>query len=485
MDSGTATTRSRRSFGIAAISCALIAVCQLPSLRFGFLDWDDGLHVAKNPAVIAPGAVPLSDLLTTPALGYPIPVTVASYALEAHLLGLAPWHFHLVNVLLHLACCAFVFAIARRLGTRDLGAACAALLFGLHPVVAEPVSWVTGRKDLLAAVLGLAAVWIAWPPCSSRRRGASVACYVLGLLAKPAIAPVCLLAAWERRNRTRALVPYFAVLAPIALLGVLGQRAAGALSDPERAGASYLRAFWYALGHHMRLAFGLEEPTAKYLPVPWPPGFEPSIDLLPLLAAATGMLLYRALPKDQRRAAGFGLAWAVLTYLPVSNLIPLARYLADSYLYLPLIGLAWFAGAGVDALVLRFGRLQPMLRWALPALVLVLCVPGFMRSQARFADDQALWAHTRARFPDNARVCRQWANGTAIVRGPIEGLRATDLCITRFGDALFAKNKGVLLGMLGRFEEARSWLERAQRQRPNDPTVQRARRELDAHAHRE
>ncbi len=485
MDSDAATTRSRRSFGVAAVSCGLIAFCQLPSLRFGFLDWDDGLHVAHNPAVIAPGAVPLSDLLTTPALGYPIPVTVASYALEVSLLGLAPWHFHLVNVLLHLTCCAFVFAIARRLGTGNVGAACAALSFGLHPAVAEPVSWVSGRKDLLAALLGVATVWIAWAPCSARRRGASVVCYALGLLAKPAIAPVCLLAAWESRNRTRALAPYFLVLAPVAVLGVIGQRAAGALSDPERAGAGYLRAFWYALGHHLRLAFGLEEPTAKYLPVPWPPGFEPGVDLAPLAAAAAGLLLLRALPKDQRRAAGFGLAWAVLTYLPVSNLIPLTRYLADSYLYLPLMGLAWCAGACVDSLAQRFERLQPMLRWALPALVLVLCVPGFMRSQARFADDHALWSHTHARFPDNARVCRQWANGSAIVRGPIEGLRATDVCIARFGDALFAKNKGVLLGMLGRFDEARSWLERARLQRPNDPAVQSARRELDAHVRAE
>jgi Flp pilus assembly protein TadD len=53
-------------------------------------------------------------------------------------------------------------------------------------------------------------------------------------------------------------------------------------------------------------------------------------------------------------------------------------------------------------------------------------------------------------------------------------LQATEQCVDRFGDELFAKNKGVLLGMLGRFDEARSWLEGAQQRHPHDEGVRSA-----------
>jgi protein O-mannosyl-transferase len=485
---GDAPSRTRVSLPIwlGGAALGLIALCHLSSVGFGFLDWDDPLHVTRNPSVLTPGAVPLRDHLTTPALGYPIPIAIASYGLELRLLGPAAWHFHLLNVLGHVLSCALVLGVALRLGLHWIGALCALLLFGLHPVVAEPVSWVTGRKDVLAMGFGLSMLWLAWPPASPRRRAAALLCYALGLLSKPTIAPLCLLVVLlddqsrssELRDRAlraaRVLAPYLLLLAPVIVLGVLGQRAAGAITESEHAGAGYLRAAWYALGMHLRLILGLEEPTAKYLPLPWPPRFTPGVDLLPLAAAAGAALSLRWLEAPQRRAARFGLVWALLTYLPNSNLIPLVRYVADSYVYLPLIGCALYLGALVDGLCARLPRLLPLLRVSLPALVLLVCVPALSHSQARFRDDRTLWAHALRRYPYNPRLCRQWANGVVKRDGPAEGLRATDICVKTFGDELFAKNKGVLLGMLGRFDEARSWLERARQHHPSDAGVRSA-----------
>jgi protein O-mannosyl-transferase len=471
-------------------------------LSFGFVEWDDPIHVTRNPAVFAPDKASLRDKLTTPALGYPIPITVASYRIEFRVFGPAPWHFHLGNVIAHLVSCALVAWLALRVGLTLAGTLCALLLFGLHPIVAEPVSWVTGRKDVLATCFGLAAVLFAWPPASLRRKLAAVGCYAIGLFAKPTIAPICVLIAiadaafrverepkldegrlserlkFQMRSGLSVLWPYFAALVPAMILGVLGQRAAGAISDPDRAGASFARATWYALGHHLRLLVGLEEPTAKYLPLPWPPPFTPTVDLMPLLAAAVCALVMGRLPPIQRRVFGFGVAWAVLTYLPNSNLIPLVRYLADSYVYLPLIGAALCAGAVMDALVeavaARASRIVPVLRYSVPIAIALLCVPPLLRSQARWVSDEALWGHALNRYPYNPRVCRMWANGVAKRNGPEPGLQATDRCVSIFGDELFAKNKGVLLGELGRFDEARQWLERARRRHPSDASVRDA-----------
>jgi hypothetical protein len=458
---------------------ALITACHLPTLGFGFLDWDDDLHVTRNPLVVGPPTASLTERWTTPALGYPIPVTIATYTLQARVFGLLPWHFHAVNVAVHVANCALVFALSLRLRLGRVGASCAALLFGLHPVVAEPVSWVSGRKDLLAVCFGLGAVYLAWPPSSSRRRLTSLAAFVLGLLSKPSVATLGVIIALCRdwfsdpsesgaTLRTRAdralrvAAPYLCVVAPIAVLGTIGQRAAGALVERDGAGAGFARAIWFALAHHLRLLLGMEEPTVKYTPSPWPPRFDPAVDLVPLAALGLVMLLGR-LPQPQRRAAQFGAVWMGLTYLPNSNLLPIARFLADSYVYLPLIGASFCLGAVADACEQARPAWRTWLRWVLPAVVFGACVPAFAHSQARFSDDAALWAHARRRFPQNRRICRQWANGVVKMQGALKGLRATDTCIEQFGDQLFARNRALLLDRLGRVSEARQWLKRAER----------------------
>jgi tetratricopeptide (TPR) repeat protein len=475
----------------SALLC-LIAALHARTLGFGFLAWDDPLHVTANPLVISPTSVPWFEHWTTPALGYPVPVTVLSYALQAGS-GLQPaWAFHLVNIALHLAVCGLVFLLARRMGLSLMAAALACLLVGLHPVVAEPVSWVSGRKDLLAALFGLLALWFAWPEAPERtaaarglRIAAAIGCFTLGLLSKPSIAGLCVLLPlaqlWFARDRARPAARGNAaalaigctlVLLPVVYVALTGQRAVGALIDSERGGASYARAFWYALGHHLDLLFLWRETSVKYVPAPWPPGFTPSVDLAPLLAAALAGAS-AIFPREPRRVALFAVAWAVAGYLPSSNLVPIARYLADSYLYFPLIGCAFWLGAAADGVASVWPADRRRLLWLAPALLTLTLAPLLWTSSARYQNDETLWAQALSLYPNSAHICRQWANGVNLVRGPAPALVATDHCIERFGPSLFVKNRGILLAQTGRSVEAQRWLRRAQLANPEDRSLQR------------
>jgi hypothetical protein len=71
---------------------------------------------------------------------------------------LRPGAFHAANLILHACATLLVFATLRRLIQEDAPAFCGALLFGIHPVQAEPVAWITGMKDMLAGTLSLAAI---------------------------------------------------------------------------------------------------------------------------------------------------------------------------------------------------------------------------------------------------------------------------------------------------------------------------------------
>ncbi|HTU57561.1 MAG TPA: hypothetical protein VMF89_03990 [Polyangiales bacterium] len=441
-------------------SLMLVGLCLVPTLQFGLLDWDDALHITASQS-----AVSARDWLLTPKLGYPIPVTVASYALDHALFGALPLGFHLSQIVYQLLVCGLYFGLSRRIGLSHVGAALALIVFALHPASAEPVSWVSGRKDVLCALFGLAAVWFALSPARSAL-AASLLCYALALLSKPSAAPLAVFAVVlphvlypdrarvDRRSLVRA-VSYGLVLLPIVVLGVRGQANVGALetSDETMSGA---HAAWYALGHHLSVVFLWEEATAKYLPM-WPPGFTPRVDLAPLMAAvivAVALYCTRARPQ-LRRVVALGAAWSLLTYLPSSGVFfPLSRYLADSYVFLPLMGAGWIAGALLDSLRAAT-RAAVGVAWVC-ALALVPC---FLISSARFADDERLWSHALQRFPHHRRVCRQWANGVARVRGPDAGLQATDSCIERFGPELFVRNRAVLLGRLGRSDEAQAWLQ--------------------------
>ena len=89
------------------------------------------------------------------------PLRYLSYLVDAHLGGGVPAAYHATNVALHALAGVLVSRLARRLGASALGALAAGLLFVSHPLAVEAVAYVSGRRDLLATLLGIAAV-AAW-----------------------------------------------------------------------------------------------------------------------------------------------------------------------------------------------------------------------------------------------------------------------------------------------------------------------------------
>lgn len=460
-----------------------------PSLGFGFVEWDDPEFLTRNPLVVDAAHTSLTDQLLTPNLGYPIPVTVTSYRIENALFGVAQaGPYHASNVVLHLLAIAVLFVVARRFGLSALGATLACALFALHPAVAESVSWVTGRKDLLATLCTLGAVAFAQQALRVAERSrafwlallASAVSCVLALLSKPtgAVAPLVAGATllFERRSREGLLlvakVYTFPVLVTLASIpaALVNHDAIHGHRDVAGVGA-WLREMWFALGYHLGIIGMVRPNAAKYLP-PWPPPFDASVDLLPLFVVALIVLLYRALKLGPSRAAGIGLLLAVSAYLPSSNVIPLTRITADAYVHCSLAGLGLFLGAVLDAarpLLPRF-RAAWFAVTAVVALVLAVEARG---SSARFFDSYSLWAADYAQFPDDYRLCRNTANGAYQRLGPQVALEQYRACAQRFGPAMFLRNEALMLVELGRFDEAEPLLRQLLQQSPNDTAVRR------------
>ncbi|OIP42556.1 MAG: hypothetical protein AUK47_04155 [Deltaproteobacteria bacterium CG2_30_63_29] len=368
-----------------------------------FTKMDDVRFILENPQITKPTSQPLMDLIMTPGIGYIVPVTSNVEAALFWLGGGAPWPFHLVGLLLHALMAALTYSLARRLACSPLAAFLAASLFAVHPITVEPFAWATGLKDLLMANFALAATLMVLRAfrCSQESNEKSVRVWLtlavtatlLSVLSKPTGALVPL--AWagylvQVRRRGEVVPPVFCRAITLLVLVSLVITAASfhmhsELLDTDAAIGSGGAHFFMALGHQ----------TQHLL---WP------LDLLPRYAVNRlagysdphvyfGMcvlLLVVAVVWFARRRAEvlFALALAVCGYLPVSNLLPFARMVADSYLYLPLS--TSLVAVAVWLKELPWPRLRKGFALVAFALVAVLGWRGHDQSQ-RWASAVALW----------------------------------------------------------------------------------------------
>lgn len=148
-----------------------------PSLSAGYNSIDDLKMISS---IDQAGPLDFGRLFVRSGSYYYRPLTILSYTLDRDLWGSGASFMHLGNILLHLACAWLVFAITKRLlhlwGEKSLGPALfAALLFGLHPITTESVSWISGRTDPLMAVFLLLAVWLTLVALPSGRFTATLA----------------------------------------------------------------------------------------------------------------------------------------------------------------------------------------------------------------------------------------------------------------------------------------------------------------------
>lgn len=115
------------------------------------------------------------------------PVGLLSLKLDYLIWGADPIGFHLSNILLHSLNSLILFAILIRFGLGKSGSAIAALLFAVYPLNSEPVSWISGRFDLLAATFILLTLYC-WTLSrlnnDARWMIPAVISFILGILSK-------------------------------------------------------------------------------------------------------------------------------------------------------------------------------------------------------------------------------------------------------------------------------------------------------------
>jgi tetratricopeptide (TPR) repeat protein len=330
--------------------------------------------------------------------------------------GLGLFGFHLVNGTLHAANAVLLFRIAGEIGGPSLSgfaALLAALLFAVHPVQTEAVTYISGRSVSLMAFFYLGSLLAYLRGRDGNGRFllyiASPALFLLAALSKEVALtlPFALVlaegarggrAGWKSALASQAV--HWSLLLSLGFLFIAHSgygRLLEACFDIRGAAANLftqLHGIPYLLSR-LVLPHALNiDPDLPVFPG-WTPALLPGALLLLLLLTA-GVYAYR-----KRALAGFGILWFFLHLVPTNSFIPRLDVANDRQLYLASWGLFLALAAGLD-LLRETGRRG----WVAGcAALLVAVLGGFTVSRnAVYRSEVSLWEDTVRKSPGKARV---------------------------------------------------------------------------------
>lgn len=396
----------------AAIVAAAAVLAYLNSFQ-GAFQLDDYKVVLSDPAVRS-WAGWWSDL------GRGIrPLLKLSYALNWET-GLGLFGFHLANLLIHLGNSILVLLLARKLTGSSSQMGCVALftalLFALHPIQTEAVTYVAGRSASLMAFFYLAslAAYI-----RGRLEGGplltyalSPALFLLALAVKETAAtlPAALLL-WEITRQDRPFSLREALASQAAHLGVLAAALAAFFAIPgHRVLIDYSFALRGLYENLLSQIHGQVTLLTHYV-LPGRLNFDPDLPTLTrwswglaLEAGILGSALAAGLWSLQRRPlVAFAILWVFLHSMAVYAAVPRTDILNERHLYLGGFGLFLLAGAGAEWFANQWPALRLPVAAAACALLIVLGLFTAERN-AVYRSEIRLWEDTAAKSPGKARV---------------------------------------------------------------------------------
>jgi len=129
------------------------------SLQNGFV-FDDESVVVNNPSIQNPDNVLkyfTGEEGFHKVIGkYYRPIVSSSYLMDFSIWGMDPYGFHLTNIIIHIISCLLLFRILSlmfsRYKYRNLFSLFGTLIFAVHPIHTEAVTWICGRTDSIVTM---------------------------------------------------------------------------------------------------------------------------------------------------------------------------------------------------------------------------------------------------------------------------------------------------------------------------------------------
>jgi len=311
------------------------------------------------------------------------PIKTLIHAFNYHLFGLNPFGYHVVSLIIHLIGSFFVYKIVRLLAVNNLTALIAAILFSLHPVQVESITYMTASVDMVGIVFLFIAFYyfvrFYQENTKNNLHYALAAVFsVLAVYTHELAISLPLLFTWygicfpakniKLKNYAARLFPFYAIVLIYVLnkYFILGGITRGSyvadsfyltmlITVKAMARYIYLCLFPFVLTHNHVISegiFSFDHMDFDRIAVLSQSIYEPKVMIALLVLgclAAIASVNFRKNP-----LVTFCIGWFYVSLLPVSNIIPSGVYFAERYLYPGMLGFCMLMTLGI----INFNRLN-------------------------------------------------------------------------------------------------------------------------------
>ncbi len=381
------------------------------------LFWDDDEWIKSN--IFVHNFSYLKEIFTQNVLAgfglnsnYYRPLLLLSFAFNYIIHGIAPFGYHLLSNGFHIANGVLIFLLLGKFLNRRTSFL-AALLFLIHPVQTEAVTYISGRGDPMSVFFMLTALWSYVKYFEIKRKLFAVSSLLFAIFAVlsretailfPLLLMIFYISFLSREKFISALKKSFIVSLPFWMISIVYFILRLTVFNFENTlnfysqqnaytenlffrlytfGAvliEYFKIIFYPVGLHMERSL----PVATSL-FQWPVWFGA---LIVLGVIFISFLLFRNLkienslkienwnlkikePNSDFRIWFFGWAWFFVALGPVSGIIPINAIIYEHWLYLPLIGFATLTGFYLDKILFFLKNNQKLITYYLLLITLI------------------------------------------------------------------------------------------------------------------
>jgi hypothetical protein len=280
-------------------------------------------------------------------------INEAILALIWHFSGGSPFGYHLYNITLHTICVILVYVLCETLFANRLLSFFSSLIFAIHPIHTEAVSWISGRPYLMSSLfyLGIFIFYLKGKQAKNYYL-LSAFLFIAGLFfaREVFIAPLMIIA-YELSFGSRKIIckkdrPLIIILTTLILAisaivflslyisrlqfsrTIFGFRSWSYLVVVIKAFAYYMKILYLPLERGLYHPFSFTTLDIQKIS----PLFFVSLSILLALILSFFALRRKFYP------VAFGIMWFIVAYLPYSNLIPICNIVSERYVYLSSVG---------------------------------------------------------------------------------------------------------------------------------------------------
>lgn len=494
---------SYRTIRFCLLLVLLIGVLYVNSLPNEFTNWDDQQLIGRNEKIRSLSPTNILAMFTPETATTYQPVRVLSYAMDYHFWKLNPMGYRITNILFYILTCLLVFFTIQTLSAHfrpDAGARShewaaflGGLLFAVHPVHVEAVTWLAARKEVLMGFFFFLAfyLYLRSKEEAGRKAGLYLAgvliSFLLAILSKPSavVFPGVILVyeiamrkgTWLQFLKDHRAFFLLSILLSALFTGILIKVMIEAGGIKPHYGDSLVKnllvsftAFW----RFNRLLLFTTDYAAAY-------SFTMSLPLFSIKHVATvgGVFLLLGtafFSLKWTRVFFFAVFFFVVTLLPFLNLIPISTLLADRYLFLASFSLAFLGGTLFERIYsLTHPRFSPLFFKLMTVLLFTTLLAGYsfmtLHQNTVWRDSYTLWSDAVEKSPGsntaNAMMGAVYAESKMDKEARMFLERAVQILPKDYHSR---NNLGIVYGRLGMIEEAAIQFETAMRIMPGDPT---------------